>query len=491
MLPPPLWERVKNGEVDEPQGWNEYPTAQFPLQVARRLIGDLWETNGMPLICSWRGSLHTWTGTHWQAQIDETAIERRIWHRLEEVTTVDKDGNPTPWAPKVTKVNEVLHTIKVETHINDTVDAPAIVTPDGTGTPTDRPIIPMDNGVLDLTALELQPHTPALFNTWALPFEYNPQATCPRWSQFLDEVFAHDPNGARALQEFAGYLISGSTDLHKALLIVGPTSGGKGVISHMLTQLMGLANTAPTNFHDLNKDFGLSALIGKPLAIIEDAREDTEKRGTMPLERLLNIIANDSVSINRKNRDYWHGRLNTRVAIFTNNIPSFKDPSGAILRRFLMIHLRAQFLGDKKDPHLKDKLTKEMPGIINWAMDGLHRLEQQGNFTTPNTAETVHAVMSDMASPLKMWFDEQDGLEITGNPADCVEERRARESYNYWARSQERSQYARENFVTQLQATFPMVQFKNTTPPGGGKKARYLFGMKDNQPHFTPWTTRT
>lgn len=488
MLPPPLWERVKNKEVDAPDKWNEYPTAQFPLQVTRRLIGDLWEINGMPLIRHWRGDLYTWTGTHWKTQADEISIERRIWYRLEEVSAPDKNGNLTPWAPKKNKVSELLHTLKVEVHVNDAIDAPAIINEDGKVSPLTHRVVAMENGLLDLKNRTLSAHGLELFNTWALPFEYGPAATCPKWEKFLSEVFAHDPAGALALQEYAGYLISGRTDLQKALLIVGPPSGGKGTISHVLQHLMGVRNTVPSSFKDLSSDFGRESLIGKTLAVIEDAREDQGRQALPPLEELLTIIADDSVSVNRKGKTYWTGRLHTRVAIFTNNIPSFKDPSGAILRRFLMVQLVAQFQGAKSDSKLKDKLDKELPGIFNWALDGLDRLERQGHFTTPATAETVHAVMSDITSPLKMWIDEQDILEVTGNPNDCVEERRVRESYNYWARSQERQKYTRERFVSQLQATFPMVQMKNTTPPGGGDKARYFFGIKDHQPHITtPW----
>ena len=35
-----------------------------------------------------------------------------------------------------------------------------------------------------------------------------------------------------------------------------------------------------------------------------------------------------------------------------------------------------------RDPGLKDKLRAEMPGILNWALQGLARLHQQGGFTT-------------------------------------------------------------------------------------------------------------
>ena len=60
-----------------------------------------------------------------------------------------------------------------------------------------------------------------------------------RWLAFLDELWPDDADSIAALQEFFGYVISGRLDLHKILLLVGPTRGGKGAIARVLGQLVG------------------------------------------------------------------------------------------------------------------------------------------------------------------------------------------------------------------------------------------------------------
>ena len=95
-----------------------------------------------------------------------------------------------------------------------------------------------------------------------------------RWLAFLDELWPDDPDSIAALQEWFGYVISGRLDLQKILLLVGPTRGGKGAIARVLGALVGRENVAGPTLSSLGGDFGLAPLLGKPLAVISDARLD-------------------------------------------------------------------------------------------------------------------------------------------------------------------------------------------------------------------------
>ena len=65
--------------------------------------------------------------------------------------------------------------------------------------------------------------------------------------KFLGDLWGDDTEAMEALQEFFGYTISGRTDLHKILLLVGPLRSGKGTIARVLTSLIGKPNvTGPT-----------------------------------------------------------------------------------------------------------------------------------------------------------------------------------------------------------------------------------------------------
>jgi putative DNA primase/helicase len=91
------------------------------------------------------------------------------------------------------------------------------------------------------------------------------------------------------------------------LLIVGPTRGGKGTIARIQGKLIGPSNVAGPTLSSLNGDFGMAPLIGKPLAVISDARLDAGRDASVVVERLLAISGEDTITVNRKHRDQWTG----------------------------------------------------------------------------------------------------------------------------------------------------------------------------------------
>src|SRR5262249_51902612 len=156
------------------------------------------------------------------------------------------------------------------------------------------------------------------------------------------------------LCEWFGYVVSGRTDLHKILLMVGPTRGGKGVIARILSALIGPANCAGPTLSSLGGEFGLAPLIGKALAVISDARF-TGKNASVVVERLLSISGEDTLTINRKYRDQWTGKLPCRLHIVSNELPRLGDASTAVVGRIVLLLLSNSWLG-KEDHGLERAL---------------------------------------------------------------------------------------------------------------------------------------
>ena len=218
-----------------------------------------------------------------------------------------------------------------------------------------------------------------------------------KWGEFLGTLWPDDPDSVAALQEFAGYLLSGETNLHKILLVIGPTRAGKGTIGRIFTMLLGADNVAGPTLASLSTQFGLAPLIGKPLATISDARLSGSTSAVV--ERLLSISGEDSLTIDRKYKEPWTGQLPTRIVIMSNELPGFGDASGAIAHRFIVLVLNRSWLG-KEDKDLTGKLASELPGILNWGLDGLGRLAENGRFTEPKSSEDAAIALLDQASPM-------------------------------------------------------------------------------------------
>jgi putative DNA primase/helicase len=201
-----------------------------------------------------------------------------------------------------------------------------------------------------------------------------------------------------ALGEWFGYVVSGRLDLHKIMLVVGPTRAGKGVIARTLGNLVGPDNVAGPTLSSLSGDFGLAPLLGKTLAVVSDAR--LNGRGAqVVVERLLSISGEDTLTVNRKYRDQWTGKLPARLMLCSNELPHLGDASMAIAGRFVPLLLTRSFYGNE-DLALEDDLALELPGILNWALAGLERLTSNGKFTRPPNVDDTVRTLQDLASPV-------------------------------------------------------------------------------------------
>lgn len=395
-----------------------FPAPNNPMAVARFLSPAWRDEDGTLTRRYWRGAWMRWEGSYWR-EMDEQEVRASLYKKLEHAqywAGQDKKGNDVirPWAPTKRKVGDLMDAIGAVTHLRASVDAPAWIGQPRDGLSRDSehsyaqgkdsPIVACTNGLLRVAGRELVPLTPAFFNLVSVPFDYAPDATSPTWEKFLAQLWPDDQASIRALQEWFGYVLSGRTDQQKILLIVGPTRSGKGTIARILANLVGKGNMAGPTLAGLATNFGLAPLLGKSLAVISDARL-AGRDGHQVVERLLTISGEDTIDVDRKFRDQWTGKMPTRLMILSNELPNFGDASGVIARRFIVLNMTVSWLG-KEDTELTDKLASEMPGILNWALDGLARLERQGHITEPPSSLEAVTTMQDTASPTSAFVRE-------------------------------------------------------------------------------------
>ena len=471
-------EKVDNEKVETNADRPVFPAPAAPLDVARKLYSAYrLGGNGVRTLLAWRGGWMRWETAHW-SELDNAELRSDVYDRLGEVDYmrpirekgVVVDYERTRWNPDKHKVANVLEAMEAIGHLSTDIDPPAWIDRHGAAETSAAQMISCQNGLLDLSERKIVDHTPALFNLVSVPFAYDKVIPDPvGWLKFLASVWPDDPDSIALLQEYIGYILSGRTDMQKMLLLIGPTRSGKGTIARMLAELIGRGHVAGPTLASLGTNFGLSPLLGKSLAVISDARLGSTPAHTV-VERLLSITGEDLLTVDRKFRDPWSGKVPTRFVVLSNELPKFKDSSGAIANRLLILQMTSSFLG-REDRTLDRRLRAELPGILAWALDGLDRLNRNGRFTVPESSEDAANLMMDLASPVSAFVREC----CARKPKENVTADRLYEAWKLWAEDNGHHGGAKSTFGRDLRAVVP--ELKLTQPTIGSARVRTYVGI--------------
>jgi putative DNA primase/helicase len=420
------------------------------MAVAREYVEHRCRHDGGGLTLRyWRGEWWQWQTSYW-TEIENRAVRGAIYTFTENAVYATADG-PKPWSPTSRKISDVADAITAITLLPEAIDQPCWI--DGR---ENGQIVAVRNGLLNVVSRQLHSHTPYYFNQTAVPFDYDSDAADPvQWLEFLADLWPQEPEAIDVLAEWFGYVVSGRTDLHKILLMVGPTRGGKGAIARVLTALVGRKNVAGPTLATLGSGntFALMPLIGKPLAIIADARFSGKGAGNV-VERLLAISGEDAITVDRKYNDHWTGRIPSRLHIISNELPKLGDASSAIVGRFVVLMLTRSWLG-KEDHDLEPRLQAELPAILNWSLDGLKRLtSNDGRFTRVPAADDAIVQMRDLASPVGAFVREK--CEIGPHLQVAVDALYS--SYKNWCELNEHRKDSMQVFGRNLHAVAPGIR---------------------------------
>lgn len=278
-------------------------------------------------------------------------------------------------------------------------------------------LIVCQNGVLDVHAGKCVAHTPDYFTTSILPYSYDPFARAPAFETFLNTTLEGDKERIALLQEWLGYMLVNSYDYQKAMLLIGAPRSGKGTIGRIIQALVGDEAYAGITLEGLASDAVLETVLDKPVLFIGDAHSVSGPDRNRILDRFKSITGADAIPVNRKYKGAWNGRLPGRLTLAANNIPAFADDSGAMANRLLILPFNISFLG-REDITLESRLMQELPGICNWAIEGLQRLRTNGRFTEPSASVVERQEIMDQQAPLMSYVRDccefvPDGLEHT------------------------------------------------------------------------------
>jgi P4 family phage/plasmid primase-like protien len=274
---------------------------------------------------------------------------------------------------------DMLWGYRTKRNVSDKVACLLAIVPDLELTNDKGDFFNVRNGILQLSSGELLPHTPDYVSLVQSPVAYDRDATAPLWEASLEAWMVGPEADAKkkVLQQFAGYLLTSSMVYAKALFLVGDGGNGKSTFADTISMVIGEQGTSRIDLEDLYSTFGLKGLIGKRLNIIEEVGGNYYQA-----HKLKKLVSGESLTINMKFKDQFKFTPTAKFVFAVNTMPRVDDSSSATERRMVVVQFNNNFR-DNPNVLLRFQdglLAQELPGILNWMLEGYRSLMREGGF---------------------------------------------------------------------------------------------------------------
>lgn len=269
-----------------------------------------------------------------------------------------------------TKIN--FHTSTFYKALRDTFRDDLRIIPD---IAEDKILLNCENGTLefDKKGFTQREHHIEDYLTYKLNYDYDENASCPRWNSFLDEMLP-DKTHQLLLHQYIGYAFTNHLKLEKALFLYGDGGNGKSVVQEVITELLGKENTSSVSIGKLTKDLNTIMLIeGKLLNYC------SENEKTLDPTMFKTLVSGEPVLGKKLYSDIRPVTNYAKLMFNMNSLPDIKDESQSFVRRLLILKF------DKKpkrvDPELHFKIIgNELDGIFNRVLNALTVLLKDKRF---------------------------------------------------------------------------------------------------------------
>ncbi len=309
----------------------------------------------------------------------------------------------------------------------------------GPGTaPSSGRFIAFDDGVLDLDdPATLHPLTSRCFTTVTMPFVYDPQARCPRWRQFLDEMLPpreeHWPEWCRPpapvsfepeppapvtggpiivadhrqqlLRQFMFESLAGRPRSGRMLIMAGTADGanGKGVVTRVWQALLGASNVATLSLSALDDARALPLLASRRVNFAD---------GFGPLarlnrSRLLQWIDGQPLHLTAGSDPMRQVQPLALPVVTCNELPELSVADGRWWRRTVVVPFFRVVRAQQRDERLAERIiAEELPGVLNWVMEAAADDAGDDGPTRCEHCERYAAAHWSGTDPLAQFLDE-------------------------------------------------------------------------------------
>ena len=243
----------------------------------------------------------------------------------------------------------------------------------------DKWLLNVNNGTLDLRTGELREHRRECLITKLAPVPFDPEAKAPLFEKFLDDIFAGNQDVIRFVQRAIGYAITGDTSEQCLFITWGGGENGKSTLIETILALAGDYGTfTPPETLIAKRHDG----IPNDLARLKGARfvaaVETEEGKHLAEARIKQMTGGDTISARFMRGEWFDFTPEFKCFLATNHKPGIRGTDHAIWRRIRLVPFTVRIPADKQDKHLAEKLLRELPGILNFAVQGCLDWQRDG-----------------------------------------------------------------------------------------------------------------
>jgi putative DNA primase/helicase len=259
------------------------------------------------------------------------------------------------------------------------------------------------NGIVVLPEKLLIGHSPEKLFTIGIPVDYSPSARCPNIEEFFRQVVK--PENVSLLYELCGWCLDRKSPIQKLFFILGTGANGKSTFLNLLRIFLGTENCSSVPLQALaDNRFAMAQLDSK----LANTFPDLPASGIKDAAIIKGLTGGDTLLVENKFEKPFNLQNTAKLIFSANKAPRLNEDTDAIWRRLVLVDFPHQFMGDKADSDLLDKLTKpeELSGLLNASLDALLRLREKKVFSANTSLSTIRREYLLNSNPVPVFVEE-------------------------------------------------------------------------------------
>lgn len=309
-----------------------------------------------------------WDGKRWK--IDTKKEIERITAKVLRSLYKSEDESETKWARMCERRNIRMNSIK---------DLMPLVPGSRDDFDKHKYLFNVENGTIDLKTGRLKTHDRELNLTKLANVEFDENAKCPVWLTFLNQIFKGDKDLVDYMQRLIGYSLTGDISEQGMYFLVGGGSNGKSTFVNTIKKIAGDYGTQ-TNSETFikRKNDGANNDIARLAGSRFVSAVESEEGEKLQESLVKTITGGEPITARFLRQEYFEFLPEFKVFFTTNHKPVIGGVDDGIWRRVKIIPFTLSLKPHERDKKLEEKLSFEMPGILNWAIEGCLKWQQSG-----------------------------------------------------------------------------------------------------------------